>query len=93
MTGEIRLGLVGYGQNVTDSDLGGGRGAGLLHLATTAFESVRAVGICDIDLHALSLAREKFPGAKHFESFDDMLRDVSMDAKILVVGPFKYSIK
>ncbi len=83
MSKEIRLGLVGYGQNVTHNDLGGGRGAGLLRLATTAFEGVRAVGICDKDPHALGCAREKFAGVPCFQDFDTMLKDVAMDALLI----------
>jgi len=83
MKAEIRLGLVGYGQNTTGNDLGGGRGAGLLRLATTAFEGVRAAGICDIDPRTLSVAREKFPGVPCFERFDDLLRDIPLDALLI----------
>ena len=83
MTQEIKLGLVGYGQNTTNSDLGGGRGSSLLHLATTAFEGVKAAAICDKDPHALGCAREKFPGVPCYEDFDTMLQEVPMDALLI----------
>lgn len=83
MTQEIRLGLVGYGQNVTNNDLGGGRGAGLLRSATTLFEGVRAAGICDNNPRTLDIACEKFPGVPCFDDIDQMLDTVPLDALLI----------
>ncbi len=83
MTREIRLGLVGYGQNVTSKDHGGGRGAGLLRSATTLFEGVRAAGICDSDPRTLAVAREKFPGVPCFDHIDKLLDAVPLDALLI----------
>jgi len=85
MAEEIKLGLVGYGSNTEGKahykDIG--RGQGLLKLATTAFEGVKAVGICDINPRSLDIAREDFPNAKHFADFDAMLKDIPMDALLI----------
>ncbi len=83
MVQEIKLGLIGYGQDTTKREHQGGRGANLLRLATTAFAGVKAVGICDIDPKTCEIAREKFPGVPVFENFDEMLRTISMDALLI----------
>ena len=88
MAREIRLGLVGYGRSRPKAEGPGrtGRGEGLLLLATTAFEGVRAVGICDNSPGALDQARAAFPGARHFPDIQAMLSEVPMDA-LLVETP------
>ena len=73
MTQEIKLGLVGYGM----------RGRSLLKLATTAFEGVRAAGICEPNPASLEQARADYPTAKHYAEFEAMLGDVSMDALLI----------
>jgi len=82
MTKEIRLGLVGYGQ---DKDLKtgavvGGRGASLFKLAVEGLEGIVPAAVCDNAPTALEMARKAYPGVELFESFDDMLDRAEIDA-------------
>ena len=73
METELRLGLVGYG----------GRGRGLLQLATQSFPGVKAAAICDIDSALLDKAKAEHPNAALFTEFDRMLDGAPFDAMLV----------
>jgi predicted dehydrogenase len=72
----IRLGVVGYGR----------RGRAFLKLAARSFPGVVAAGVCDSDDARLAVARQDFPDAAAFSSFDAMLDSAALDA-LLVETP------
>ena len=83
MTETIKLAVVGYGSNPDREKGHAGRGHGLLDLASTAFEGVEVVGICELNPETLDRAREDFPHAGCFDDFDTMLEHVPMDALLI----------
>ena len=76
---KIRLGVVGYGSDPTVA----ARGRFLTKMTTENIEGVEAVGICDINIKALELAKKDFQGVPLYENFDKMLEEVSMDALLI----------
>lgn len=76
MAEEIRLGLVGYGY----------RGKSLARLATSGFDDVRLIAVCDASPVSLESAASDHPDAVRFLDFDRMLESVEMDA-LLVETP------
>lgn len=73
MPKNVRLGIVGLGN----------RGRDLLKIASSAFEGVEAVALCEKNQGLLSSAREEFPKAESFNDFDTMLKKVKLDALMI----------
>ena len=72
MTQEIKLGLVGYGQNTTNSDPEAG-GSGCCIWQPPLSRGVKAAAICDKGPHALGCVKN-FPAFRVTGDFDTMLR-------------------
>jgi predicted dehydrogenase len=76
MSEKIKLGIVGLGQ----------RGSNMLDIAVNSFDYVIPAAVCEIEKKLLAVAKEKYPSAKIYGDYAEMLHEVDLDA-ILVETP------